>query len=188
MVGCWPRMDCGSSAKPITMTPKPSVGTSLRCWRKLQQIIETSRNLHIFVICFTMLMFTHVQIWAFGNTAVSDVKKIKHNIEEENRWKNTVCRFDGEISKEEFYVMVKRGGKGIRHITSLYAEGTYVLRNAFPRLTARRKNYGLFRKDGRKGRCQKSWDCSHVWCGQSHGKHTLGWWQKTRHPYPQNVG
>ncbi len=58
--------------------------------------------------------------------AVAGVKKIKHNIEEENRRKNTVCRFDGEISKEEFYVMVKRGGKGIRRITSLYAEGAMV--------------------------------------------------------------
>lgn len=58
--------------------------------------------------------------------AVTGVKKIKNNIEEERRRKNTVCRFDGEISKEEFYVMVKRGGKGIRRITSLYAEGTMV--------------------------------------------------------------
>lgn len=58
--------------------------------------------------------------------AVAGVKKIKHNIEEENRRKNTVCRFDGGISKEEFYVMVKRGGKGIRRITSLYAEETMV--------------------------------------------------------------
>lgn len=32
------------------------------------------------------------------------------------------------------------------------------MRNAFPRVTARRKDYGLFRKDGRKGRCQKSLD------------------------------
>ena len=58
--------------------------------------------------------------------AVTGVKKIKNNIEEERRRKNTVCRFDGEISNEEFYVMVKRGGKGIRRITSLYAEGTMV--------------------------------------------------------------
>ncbi len=58
--------------------------------------------------------------------AVAGARKIMHNIEEENSRKNTVCRFDGEISKEEFYVMVKRGGKGIRRITSLYAEGTMV--------------------------------------------------------------
>ena len=37
--------------------------------------------------------------------AVTGVKKIKNNIEEERRRKNTVCRFDGEISKEEFYVI-----------------------------------------------------------------------------------
>lgn len=58
--------------------------------------------------------------------AVAGVKKIRHNIEEENRRKNTVCHFDGEISKEEFYAMVKRSGKGIRRITSLYAEKTMV--------------------------------------------------------------
>ena len=58
--------------------------------------------------------------------AVAGVKKIKHNIEEENRRKNTVCHFDEDISKEEFYVMVKRGKKGIRRITNLYAEGTMV--------------------------------------------------------------
>ena len=55
--------------------------------------------------------------------AVAGVKKIKHNIEEENRRKNSVCRFDGDITKEEFYVMVKRGGKGIKRLKSLYAEG-----------------------------------------------------------------
>lgn len=58
--------------------------------------------------------------------AIAGVGKIKHNIEEDNRRKSTICRFDGNISKEEFYVMVKRGGKGIRRITSLYAEGTMV--------------------------------------------------------------
>ena len=58
--------------------------------------------------------------------AVAGVKKIKHNIEEENRRKNTVCHFDEDISKEEFYVMVKRGKKRIRRITNLYAEGTMV--------------------------------------------------------------
>ncbi len=58
--------------------------------------------------------------------AVSGIKKINHNIEEENRRKSTICRFDGEVSREEFYVMVKHGGKGIRRIKSLYAEGTMV--------------------------------------------------------------
>lgn len=58
--------------------------------------------------------------------AIAGVKKIKHNIEEENRRRNTVCRFEDEISKEEFYVMVKRGGKGIRRIINLYADGTMV--------------------------------------------------------------
>lgn len=58
--------------------------------------------------------------------AVVGIKKIKHNIEEENRRKNTVCRFDGEISKEIFYNMVKRSGKGIRRITDLYAKETMV--------------------------------------------------------------
>ena len=52
--------------------------------------------------------------------------KIKQDADEEKRRKNTVCHFDGEISEEEFYVIVKRGGKGIRRITSLYAEGTMV--------------------------------------------------------------
>ena len=63
----------------------------------------------------------------FGSIiAVAGIQKIKHNIEEENRRKNTVCRFDGDISKEEFYVMVKRSKKGIKRITSLYADGTIV--------------------------------------------------------------
>lgn len=51
------------------------------------------------------------------------VKVAKHNIKEENRRKNTVCNFDSGISREEFCVMVKRGGEGIRRITNLYAEG-----------------------------------------------------------------
>lgn len=58
--------------------------------------------------------------------AVSGAKKIKHKIEEENQRKNTVCCFDKDISKEEFYVMVRRGGKGIWRIVDLYADGTMV--------------------------------------------------------------
>lgn len=58
--------------------------------------------------------------------AVVGIKEIKSSIEEENRRKNTVCRFDGEISKEAFYVMVNRSGKGIKRITNLYANGTIV--------------------------------------------------------------
>lgn len=58
--------------------------------------------------------------------AVAGVQKIRHNIEEENRRKNTVCRFDGDISKEEFHAMVMRSGKGIRRITRLYAEEAIV--------------------------------------------------------------
>ena len=58
--------------------------------------------------------------------AIKGIKKIKHIIEAENRRKSVVCRFDGEISREEFYVMVKRGGKGIQRVTNLYAEGTMV--------------------------------------------------------------
>lgn len=57
---------------------------------------------------------------------IAGAKKIKHNIGEEIKRKNTICRFDGGISKEEFYTMVKCGGKGIRRITSLYAEGAMV--------------------------------------------------------------
>ncbi|MGM9592016.1 MAG: zinc ribbon domain-containing protein [Oscillospiraceae bacterium] len=56
--------------------------------------------------------------------AVASINKIKSNAEEENRRKNTVCHFDEGITKEEFYVMVKLGGKGIRRLTSLYADGT----------------------------------------------------------------
>ena len=57
---------------------------------------------------------------------IAGAKKIKHNIGEEIKRKNTICRFDGGISKEEFHTMVKCGGKGIRRITSLYAEGAMV--------------------------------------------------------------
>ena len=72
--------------------------------------------------------------------AAAGVKRIKHNREEENkrvaeenrrareeiRRRNTDCRFDGEISKDEFYAMVKRSGKGIRRIADLYAYGATV--------------------------------------------------------------
>ncbi len=58
--------------------------------------------------------------------AIAGIKKNKHKTKEENKRKNTVCHFDGDISKEEFYVMVKRGGQGIRRITNLYAEGAMV--------------------------------------------------------------
>ena len=54
------------------------------------------------------------------------IKKIKHNIEEENRRKSAVCHFDEGISEEEFYAMVQLGGKGIRRITKLYAKSTMV--------------------------------------------------------------
>jgi hypothetical protein len=57
---------------------------------------------------------------------VAGVKRIRDDIKEEKRRRNTICLFDGEISKEEFYVMVKRGRKGLRRITNLYAEGTMV--------------------------------------------------------------
>ena len=62
---------------------------------------------------------------------IAGAKKIKHNIGEEIKRKNTICRFDGGISKEEFYTMVKCGGKGIRRITSLYAV-PFVLTAASP--------------------------------------------------------
>ena len=58
--------------------------------------------------------------------AVTVAKKIKRSIDEENRRKNTVCHFDEGISKEEFYAMVKYGGKGIRRIINLYADGPVV--------------------------------------------------------------
>ena len=61
----------------------------------------------------------------FGLTA-SAVKTITHNITENIKRKNTVCHFDGDISKEEFYAMVRRSGKKIRRITNLYADGTMV--------------------------------------------------------------
>lgn len=57
---------------------------------------------------------------------VAGINRINHDIEEENRRKSIVCRFDGKISEEEFYVMVKQSGKGIRRITSLHAKGTMV--------------------------------------------------------------
>ena len=41
---------------------------------------------------------------------IAGAKKIKHNIGEEIKRKNTICRFDGGISKEEFYTMGKCGG------------------------------------------------------------------------------
>lgn len=50
----------------------------------------------------------------------------KRRKEEEIRRKSIHCYFDGEISKEEFNAMVKRGGKKIRRITSLYANGPIV--------------------------------------------------------------
>lgn len=61
-----------------------------------------------------------------AGVAVAGAKRIRRNIEETVKRNSTVCRFDGEISKEEFYVMVKRSRKGIRRIISLSAEGTTV--------------------------------------------------------------
>ena len=58
--------------------------------------------------------------------AAIGINKIRNNIEEEKRRKNSVCHFDGNIKKEEFYVMVKRGGKGIKRLTNLYVEGPIV--------------------------------------------------------------
>lgn len=54
------------------------------------------------------------------------IKKISSNIAEENRRRDTVCYFDGDISKEDFYMMVKCSRKGIRRIINLYAENTMV--------------------------------------------------------------
>ena len=56
---------------------------------------------------------------------VVGAKKIKHDAEEEKRRKNTVCRFDN-ISKEEFNIMVRRGGKGIKRLTNLCVKDAIV--------------------------------------------------------------
>lgn len=57
---------------------------------------------------------------------VAGIRGVRHDIKEEEERKETICYFDGKISKEEFYGMVKRSGKGIRRITGLYAKETIV--------------------------------------------------------------
>ena len=61
-----------------------------------------------------------------GGLVVASVKIITRKIEKQNEHKELACWFDGEISEEEFYVMVKRGVKGVANIKSLSAEGTEV--------------------------------------------------------------
>ena len=70
---------------------------------------------------------------AMFGLAAFGIKKIKDNIEENdriqaenNRRKNTPCYFNNGISIEEFYDIVRRGGKGIRRITNLSADGPMV--------------------------------------------------------------
>lgn len=46
--------------------------------------------------------------------------------EEERKRTSTICNFDRGISKDEFYEMVKRAGKGIKRLTKLYADDTVV--------------------------------------------------------------
>ena len=53
-------------------------------------------------------------------------EKKRRKIDEENRRKNTVCYFNGSISRDEFYEMVELGRRGIRRITRLYADGPVV--------------------------------------------------------------
>ncbi len=55
-----------------------------------------------------------------------DINEAKRQEKEEEMRKSIICYFDGDISREQFYVMVKRGGQGIRRITSLYAVDTMV--------------------------------------------------------------
>lgn len=57
--------------------------------------------------------------------AIKGIDKIKNNFLDESRRKNSICHFD-DISKEEFYVIVKQSGKRIKRLTSLYAEETMV--------------------------------------------------------------
>lgn len=65
------------------------------------------------------------KVLGVGLTVIG-IKKIREDIEEENRRKNSICRFDGNIAKESFYVMVTHSGKGIKRITNLYANGPIV--------------------------------------------------------------
>lgn len=58
--------------------------------------------------------------------AISGIDKIKDNFLDESRRKNMVCHFDGEITKEEFYAIVKRCGNGMSRLTDIYADETMV--------------------------------------------------------------
>ena len=53
---------------------------------------------------------------------MAGIKKIKKEAER----KNAVCHFDEEISKESFYVMVKRAGEDMQDVISLSADGPIV--------------------------------------------------------------
>ena len=79
-----------------------------------------------------------------ASVAIAGIKKIRKNIdeerqrieeenkqsrkrvEEENRRRNSVCLFDNGISRETFYAIVEQSRKGVRRVTSLYAEDAMV--------------------------------------------------------------
>jgi hypothetical protein len=63
---------------------------------------------------------------ALAGLAAFGIKKIKDEINETNKRKSIACDFDNGISEKEFNEIVIRIGKGIKRISSLYANGTNV--------------------------------------------------------------
>lgn len=61
-----------------------------------------------------------------ASVLIAGIKRIRHDINEANRRKSIVCRFDEEISRDDFREMVEQSGKGIERIISLHAEDARV--------------------------------------------------------------
>lgn len=68
-------------------------------------------------VCFGILVFIN----RIETKKQSKQEKIQNEIKEAFSRVNRVCDFQGEISREKFYVMVNRGGRGIKRLIQIYA-------------------------------------------------------------------
>lgn len=57
---------------------------------------------------------------------IAGLSQIKKSIKEEKRRKSIICRFDGNVSEEEFYSMVRHSAKGIKRLADLRVDNTIV--------------------------------------------------------------
>ena len=85
-------------------------------------------------------------ILALSAVAILELCSARREAKEEKRRKSTVFRFDDNITEEEFYIIVKHAGKGIRRLKDLYADGANVYG------TVRSHSGGTPPASGRSGR------------------------------------